>query len=118
MCNKDCGAQRPQSGCPNPSCRPPPSLRPTCRPPPTLFSKLNCTACNRLFFFIVGAGIGLAIDAIKESARKAQEEANKDPKQKEKEKKEKEKQEKAEKEKKEKEKKEKEKKAKEQQEKE
>ncbi|XP_062135849.1 merozoite surface protein 9 [Drosophila sulfurigaster albostrigata] len=100
-------------GCPNPSCRPPQTQRPTCRPPPTLFSRLNCTACNRLFFFIVGAGVAIYYDKLKEAARKAEEEANKDPKQKEKERKEKEKQEKAEKDRKEKERKEQEKKDKE-----
>ncbi|KAM8714491.1 hypothetical protein ACLKA7_014594 [Drosophila subpalustris] len=112
MSNKDGKSQSASCGCPNPSCRPQ-TPRPTCRPPPSLFSKLNCTACNRLFFFIVGYGIAYYYDKIKEEARKAQEEANKDPKQKEKERKEREKKEKEEKDKKEKEKKEQEKKDKE-----
>lgn len=92
----------------NPSCKRP-VLRPTCRPQPSLLQRLNCTACNRLFFFFIGFTAAYIYENIKEKER---EEANKDPKQKEKEKKEKEKKEKERKDKEEKERKEREKKAK------
>ncbi|XP_033248376.1 101 kDa malaria antigen-like [Drosophila miranda] len=100
----------PKSQCPpKPQCPPPP-----CKPGPSLWTKLNCVPCNRLAFFLVGAGIGLYYDQMKQEIKKAQEEAakqvQKTPKELEKEKKERDK--------KEKERKEKEKKEKAQQEKE
>ncbi|XP_034654577.1 TBC1 domain family member 10B [Drosophila subobscura] len=105
--------QRPSCPPPKSSCPPKPSP-PPCRPGPTLWTKLNCLPCNRLFFFVVGVGIGLYYDQMKQGMKDAQEDsakqAQKTPKELEKEKKEREK--------KEKERKEKEKKEKAQQEKE
>lgn len=77
MGSKDC----------NPSCCPQ-APRPTCRPQPSLFSKLNCVACNRLLFFVIGAAAMTMFERMREAARN---EANKDPKQREQERKDREK---------------------------
>ncbi|XP_033250444.1 protein PXR1 [Drosophila miranda] len=80
--------------CKRPACPPPP---PPCKPGPTLWTKLNCVPCNRLAFFLVGAGIGLYYDQMKQEMKKAQEEpakqVQKTPKELEKEKKERDKKE-------------------------
>ncbi|XP_030369139.1 uncharacterized protein LOC115620150 [Scaptodrosophila lebanonensis] len=42
---------------------------------PSLFSRVNCVPCNRLFFFLVGAGIAIYYDKVQREAEKLAEEA-------------------------------------------
>ncbi|XP_030369140.1 uncharacterized protein LOC115620151 [Scaptodrosophila lebanonensis] len=52
-------------------------VRRVCRPQPSLFSRLNCLPCNRMFFFMVGVGIGVYWTRIKERIAEETKEASK-----------------------------------------